>query len=104
MQSVCYFYLLLYHSPVHSFVFLLLLLLLILLLLLLLLIAIVCIVFCSHWPRNIVCSNFHDCHFRSTVLPERCRNDVQLDDVRRDVNSSTDGLRDEGLQSGWHRF
>ena len=37
----------------HSFVFLLLLLLLILLLLLLLLIAIVCIVFCSHWPRNI---------------------------------------------------
>ena len=41
MQSVCCFYLLLYHSPVHSFVFLLLLLLLILLLLLLLLTAIV---------------------------------------------------------------
>ena len=69
MQSVCYFYLLLYHSPVHSFVFLLLLLLLILLLLLLLilllllllillllllLIAVVCIVFYLHWPRNIV--------------------------------------------------
>ena len=66
-QSVCYFYLLLYHSPAHSFVFLLslllllillllllllilLLLLLLILLLLLLLIAVVCIVFYSHWP------------------------------------------------------
>ena len=41
---------------------------------------------------------------QQSYLPKRCRNDVQLDDVRRDANSSTDGLRDESQQSGWHRF